>query len=106
MAIDWENRKTAKNKLIVLVLTGITGSSRDNYITHIIAIAKQMDCIAVVMNYRGIEVDLKTPRSYGAVDYTDLEFTINHVKQRYPGHHLFATGVSCGESAMSNAPIE
>jgi hypothetical protein len=96
IAIDWENRQNAKNKLIVLILTGMTGSSRHNYVTHISAIAKQMDCIAVVMNYRGVEVDLKTPRLYHGSDFTDLEFLVGKIKSRYPGHKIFAVGVSCG----------
>ena len=47
---------------------GLTGCSKDNYVTHLVEKARKKDCIAVVMNYRGIEVELKTPRSYSAAN--------------------------------------
>ncbi len=36
IAIDWLNQNNAKNKLIVLVLPGLTGSSKENYVTHLV----------------------------------------------------------------------
>ena len=69
LALDWANLM-GNQKLILLVLPGITGCSSDNYVSHMAEKARRKDCIAVVMNYRGIEIELTTPRCYSA---TSLE---------------------------------
>jgi len=48
------------------VLPGLTGHSKDNYVTHFVDEAIKTGCSAVVMNYRGISIDLATPRTYCA----------------------------------------
>ena len=48
------------------------------------------------MNYRGIEVELKTTRLYCATNYDDLHMVVNHVRQKYPEHKILAVGVSLG----------
>ncbi len=56
----------------------------------------QADCVSVVMNYRGIEVELKTARSYSATNFEDLDLVINHIKNRYKEYKVFAVGISLG----------
>lgn len=95
LAIDWANLGAPK-PLILLVLPGLTGSSKDNYVTHLANEAVKLGCTAVVMNYRGIEVELKTARTYCATNFDDLHMVIEHVRARYPTHRIFAVGVSLG----------
>jgi predicted alpha/beta-fold hydrolase len=41
-----------------LLFQGMGGSSKQNYVTHFVNKAKKKNCIAVVMNYRGIKQKL------------------------------------------------
>ena len=42
IGIDWAN-KEAKNKMIVLILPGLTGSSKENYVTHYVEKASKYE---------------------------------------------------------------
>ncbi len=96
LAIDWENRQSATKKHIVLILPGIDGKTNDKTIKQLVHEARALGCIAVVMSYRGVEVDLLTPYFYTAQNFDDLEFVVKLIKLRYPTHSLFAVGVSYG----------
>lgn len=95
LAIDWANLGAPK-PLVLLVLPGLTGSSKDNYVTHLADEAVKLGCTAVVMNYRGIEVELTTARTYCATNYDDLHLVIEHIHARYPEHRILAVGISLG----------
>lgn len=95
LALDWAN-VNAKNNLVILVLPGLTGCSKDNYITHFVDKAIKNDCKAVVMNYRGIECDLLTPRTYSATNLEDLHLVVERIKERFPKDKLFVIGISLG----------
>ena len=101
IALDWSMHneaatKQASKKLVVLVLPGLCGSSKENYITHMVEEANKAACVAVVMNYRGIEVELTTPRTYCATNYEDIDFVIRHIHKRFAGYKIFLAGVSLG----------
>ncbi len=64
--------------------------------THYAHEATKKNAISVVMNYRGIEADLLTTRMFCATDTDDLEFVVNHIKQRYPQHSVFVVATSLG----------
>ena len=96
LAIDWAHLETSKKKLILVIFPGLTGCSKDNYVTHFVEKARRHGCKAVVMNYRGIEVELKTARTYCATNYEDLHLVVNHVHDRYKDHQIMAIGVSLG----------
>lgn len=96
IAIDWANFKSSDKKMIVLVLPGLTGSSKENYVTHLVDKAVKQGCKAVVMNYRGIEVELKTSRTYCATNYDDLDMVVNHIHDKFKDHKIFAVGISLG----------
>jgi predicted alpha/beta-fold hydrolase len=70
--------------------------SRDNYVTHFVDKAIKSDCKAIVMNYRGIECDLLTPRTYSATNLDDLHLVVERIKQRFPKDKLFVIGISLG----------
>lgn len=94
-AIDWINTN-GPQKVVLLVLPGLTGSSKENYVSHFVEKAVKMGCPAVVMNYRGIEVELKTPRTYCATNYEDLHLVVTHIAEKYKGHKILAVGISLG----------
>ena len=48
------------------------------------------------MNYRGIEVELKTSRTYCATKYDDLDMVVNHIHKKFKDHKIFAVGTSLG----------
>lgn len=96
LAIDWANIKNSDKKVIVLVLPGLTGSCRENYVTHLVQKAINSGCKAVVMNYRGIEIELKTSRAYCATNYEDLDLVVNHIHNKFKDHKIFAVGISLG----------
>ena len=95
IAIDWANLEAPK-KVILLVLPGITSSSQENYVTHFVDEAIKAGCSAVVMNYRGISIDLTTPRTYCATNYEDLDMVVQHIHNKYSSHKIVAVGISLG----------
>jgi predicted alpha/beta-fold hydrolase len=96
LSLDWENRLNAKEKCIMLILPGLTGNSKSCFCTHYVDIAKKKNCMAVCMNYRGIFLDLLTPRLHCATDQEDLGLVLAHIKNLYPDHCLIAVGISIG----------
>jgi abhydrolase domain-containing protein 1/3 len=96
IAIDWANQTETTNKLVLLVLPGLTGSSKENYVTHIVDKGVKLNCKTVVMNYRGIECELKTARTYCASNYEDLHMVVTHIHEKYKDHKIFAIGISLG----------
>ncbi len=96
LALDWENREHARNKLVVLILPGLTSSSQSSYVTHYVDEAKKHDCVACVMCYRGISLKLLTPRLHCATDDEDLEFVLDHIQNLYPQHTIIAIACSLG----------
>jgi len=95
IAIDWANLNSPK-KVVVLVLPGLTGSSKENYVTHFVEKAIKSDCTAVVMNYRGISVELSSPRTYCATNYEDLDMVVKHIHNKLSDHKIVAVGISLG----------
>lgn len=96
IAIDWANYHRSEKKMILLVLPGLTGSSKANYVSHLVEKAVKSGCKAVVMNYRGIECELKTSRAYCATNYEDLDMVVNHIQKSFTDHKIFAIGTSLG----------
>ncbi len=94
--MDWVNRQTATTQTIVLILPGMMTSSKQNYVTHYVEVAKKLNCIAVVSNHRGIRCDLLTPRLYSGSNYEDLDLAVSHIRKVYPQHRLLAVGISMG----------
>ena len=48
------------------------------------------------MNYRGIEVELATSRTYCATNFDDVDMVVKHVHKKYPEHKIMTVGVSLG----------
>ncbi|XP_035826135.1 phospholipase ABHD3 isoform X3 [Aplysia californica] len=102
IVLDWvendDNSKFPKDRRpTVLLMPGLTGSSGENYILHMVHDASEMGYRSVVFNNRGTGAStLRTPRTYCAANTEDTEFVINHIKDKYPEAPLMGVGVSLG----------
>ncbi|XP_063779644.1 phospholipase ABHD3 isoform X1 [Pseudophryne corroboree] len=87
----------------ILLLPGLTGTSRVSYILHMIKHSEELGYRCVVFNNRGLAgEDLLTPRTYCASNTEDLEAVIQHVHNLYPEAPLSAAGVSMGGMLLVN----
>ncbi|CAG9796810.1 unnamed protein product [Diatraea saccharalis] len=81
---------------VLLVLPGITGDARADYVRCLVAAAVQLRLRCVVVNYRGLGgLPLTTPRLYCAVSHSDLAEAVRAIEKQTSGP-LVATGVSLG----------
>ena len=108
IALDWvdNNSETLENPAAhptVLILPGLTGTSRQNYILHLVQQITQNGYRVVVLNNRGLGgVLLKTPRSFCAANTEDLEFVVSCIHKANPEIPLLAVGVCLGGIILTN----
>nr|KAI8753046.1 phospholipase ABHD3-like [Biomphalaria glabrata] len=106
--LDWNendsNSKFSKHERpTILMLPGLTGSSKENYILHMVYDARNLGYRSVVFNNRGTgDTQLKTPRTYCAANTEDTEFVIKHIRTKYPNAPLIGVGVSLGGAILFN----
>ena len=108
IALDWvdNNSETLENPAAhptVLILPGLTGTSRQNYILHLVQQITQNGYRVVVFNNRGLGgVPLKTPRAFCAANTEDLEFVVSCIHKANPDIPLLAVGVCLGGIILTN----
>ena len=127
LALDWAANLPAecdKNDApVLLFLSGITGSSADNYVKYAMLDGMHHGYRPVVMNYRScggvrLEVNLhkhpnmdtnklcyiiiilQTPRTHSATNIDDLLAVTNRIHILYPKAHIVGIGVSLGGYEM------
>ncbi|ESO99164.1 hypothetical protein LOTGIDRAFT_226275 [Lottia gigantea] len=106
--LDWAENDSNQifNKEVrptILLLPGLTGSSNESYILHMVTNAMNLGYRCVVFNNRGVGGSrLLTPRTYCAANTEDLTFVVNHIKVKYPQAPLMGTGVSLGGMILFN----
>ncbi|KAF4116901.1 phospholipase ABHD3 [Onychostoma macrolepis] len=87
----------------VLLLPGLTGTSRESYILHMVQQSRDLGYRCVVFNNRGVSGEkLLTPRTYCAANTEDLEEVIEHVQRTIDKAPLMAAGVSMGGMMLTN----
>ncbi|XP_034285475.1 phospholipase ABHD3 [Pantherophis guttatus] len=87
----------------IVLLPGLTGTSKESYILHMIQQSKTLGYRCVVFNYRGIAGEnLLTPRTYCAANTEDLETIIDYIHKLYASAALMAAGVSMGGMLLLN----
>ncbi|XP_032536262.1 phospholipase ABHD3 [Chiroxiphia lanceolata] len=109
ISLDWfDNNDSlyypdASTRPTVLLLPGLTGTSKESYILHMIHQSETLGYRCVVFNNRGIAgEDLLTPRTYCAANTEDLEAVIHHVHSLHPSAPFMAAGVSMGGMLLLN----
>ncbi|XP_011358753.1 phospholipase ABHD3 isoform X2 [Pteropus medius] len=107
--LDWfdnDNSKSymdASTRPTILLLPGLTGTSKESYILHMIHLSEELGYRCVVFNNRGTAGEnLLTPRTYSCANTEDLETVIHHVHSLYPSAPFLAAGVSMGGMLLLN----
>ncbi|XP_037046989.1 phospholipase ABHD3-like [Bradysia coprophila] len=107
VALDWMEDGCEKSSPLILILPGLTGESRHDYIRCLVMAAQSIGVRTVVFNNRGLAgVELKTPRLYCAANIEDLSEVVNHIKNQNPNVRLGATGISMGGLILGNYMAE
>ncbi|XP_073705115.1 phospholipase ABHD3 [Garra rufa] len=109
ISLDWfDNDDSASHpdqstRPTVLLLPGLTGTSRESYILHMVQQSRDLGFRCVVFNNRGVSGEkLLTPRTYCAANTEDLEVVIEHVQRTIDKAPLMAAGVSMGGMMLAN----
>ncbi|XP_017328113.1 phospholipase ABHD3 isoform X2 [Ictalurus punctatus] len=115
ISLDWFDNEDSlshpdsSTRPTVLLLPGLTGTSRESYILHMVQQSRELGYRCVVFNNRGVSGEkLLTPRTYCAANTEDLEMVIEHVNNTYPTAPIMAAGVSMGgtTSVSTNSASE
>lgn len=85
----------------VLVLHGLEGSSRANYVSSTAHYLNSLGLRAVRFNFRACSGEMnRLPRSYHAGDTDDLDFVVRHLREREPDRPLAVIGFSLGGNIL------
>ena len=85
------------------ILPGLTGNSKEYYVTHTVNEAIQNGYDAVVINHRGGYPGSKitTPKLYCAASSWDYKEAVEYIKTKRPNSTIFAVGFSLGANILA-----
>ncbi|KAH3764807.1 AB-hydrolase YheT [Pelomyxa schiedti] len=110
LALDWDKAAEDQqkgDKPIVMILHGMNGGSRENYIMHFVIALRNSGMIGVVTNYRGAAGSkLLTGKTYSAGGPWDFREAVKHVHENYPNRKLAGVGYSLGSNILTNYVCE
>jgi len=89
-----------KERKILFILHGLTGGSESGYIRSLVDTAAKNGYRCVVMNQRGINQPMLTPKPYHAGSSEDIEYAIQYIKSKYPDAPMVACGLSMGGNQL------
>ena len=106
LAVDWgtihakfEDDEAKDEMPIVLILPGITGSSKSSYVKTVGNSFRKAGFRPVVFNFRGTLLPQITDKLF---DYRyikeDLKVVVEHVREKYPKSNIYFAGFSLGSS--------
>ncbi|EHB12679.1 Abhydrolase domain-containing protein 3 [Heterocephalus glaber] len=109
ISLDWFDNDNsayytdASTRPTILLLPGLTGTSKESYILHMIHLSEELGYRCVVFNNRGVAGEnLLTPRTYCCANTEDLETVIQYVHGLCPSAPFLAAGVSMGGMLLLN----
>jgi len=86
---------------LVVILHGLEGSSRANYVTTMARELSAVGVRAVRLNFRGCSGEMnRLPRFYHAGDTADLGAVVNYLRERRPRAAFGAIGFSLGGNVL------
>jgi len=97
-----DKRVVDEKKAVMIVLPGLTASSREPYVKNIVAEALENGYEVVVYHNRGNEVEMTLPDSGFFEPIDDFKVAVDYVRKKYPEHQLFAVGHSFGANTLVN----
>lgn len=90
----------SKDNKILLVLHGLTGGSETTYIQTLVEDASRRGYRVVVMNQRGVNQTLTSPKTFHGGQIEDLAVGIEHIRKNYPNAPIVAIGTSFGGNQL------
>ncbi|MBI3597029.1 MAG: alpha/beta fold hydrolase [Nitrospirae bacterium] len=100
--LDWfESESRTGDRPLVIVLHGLEGSSRSNYVVGLLREAARRGWDGVAMNFRSCSGELnRLPRFYHSGETGDLDEVLASLIARRPGHSIGLVGYSLGGNVL------
>ena len=87
----------------ILILHGLEGCARSNYVQDLMRQLGSLGWRAVVMQYRNCgEKPNRLAQSYHAMHWQELDWTVENLRGRFPGAPIGVVGFSIGGSILLN----
>ncbi|MBI3994525.1 MAG: hydrolase [Nitrospirae bacterium] len=100
--LDWfDSENQTGDRPLVVVLHGLEGSSRSNYVIGLLREADRRGWDGVAMNFRSCSGELnRRPRFYHSGETGDLDEVLSSLTARRPGRSIGLVGTSLGGNVL------